>query len=165
MFQKTEIPLTQNKIALIDKEKFDLVSQFKWHARKDRHIFYASTNTKNCNGTRLYLSMHRLIMQPPNDLQIDHINGDGLDNRLENLRIVYKAQNLFNQRKRAKNTSSQYKGVYLHKKKQKWQAQIQHNKKVIYLGYFHKEKDAARAYDMKARELFGEYACLNFKGN
>ena len=87
---------------------------------------------------------------------IDHINGDPLDNRIENLREATIQQNGCNRGKN-KNNSSGYKGVTWHKANKKWLAQIMHNGKNIYLGCFDLLEDAAEAYQAKAKELHGEY--------
>lgn len=93
----------------------------------------------------------------------DHINHNGLDNRKANLRPATRAQNSYNRKKYANNSYSKYKGVSFKKKGQKWSAQISINNKMKFLGYFHREKDAAKAYDAAARKLHGEFASLNFK--
>lgn len=152
-----KIKLTQNKFALIDDEDFDLVSQYKWHAGLRKHTYYAFNRRKN-------LLMHRLIMKVTDSkLQIDHINRNGLDNRKKNLRIVDNRKNSLNSRPKRNNKTSKYKGVDMHVCG-KWRAVIRPNKKQIHLGLFNNEKDAALAYDKKAKILFGEYAFLNFPG-
>ena len=110
--------------------------------------------------------VHRLIAlefleNPGNKPSVDHINGDKTNNCLSNIRWASHSENGMNARKRSNNTSSIYKGVYWHKLHQKWGARIKIDRKQIHLGYFHNEKEAARAYNKKALELFGEYACLN----
>jgi hypothetical protein len=104
--------------------------------------------------------MHREILYAPKDKVVDHINHNGLDNRRENLRLVTIEQNVWNTRKQRRLTASRYKGVTLHKGQ--WRSVIYRRKKQIHLGYFDTEETAAKAYDVKAKELFGEYACLNF---
>jgi hypothetical protein len=93
---------------------------------------------------------------------IDHHNGVKTDNRLNNLRLCTNQENQFNSQKRKK-ASSIFKGVRLHKATKKWESRIRYNYKQIYLGLFIIEKDAALAYDKKARELFGKFAHLNFR--
>ena len=88
---------------------------------------------------------------------------DDLDNRKENLRLCTHRQNIQASRKRNGNTSSKYKGVHWEKSRQKWRGKITRmDGKTIFLGYFDSELDAAKVYDDKARELFGDFAQLNF---
>lgn len=92
--------------------------------------------------------------------QIDHINGNKLDNRIENLRPATCSQNLANRPKK-KNCTSRFKGVYFNKSCNKWCARFFFNSKVKHIGLFEKEEDAALAYNQKALEVFGDYAKLN----
>lgn len=87
---------------------------------------------------------------------IDHINGNPLDNRLENLRSVPHTANMFNRKKYANNTSG-FKGVVFHKGSQKWTASITANNKAKFLGNFDRKEDAAKAYELAAMEIFGEF--------
>ena len=157
-----EIQLTQGKVALVDDEDFECLSRFKWHAHKDHRIFYAVRDIKLLSKKWTAITMHRQILNLKygDKEQADHINHDGLDNRKCNLRIVTNWQNQMNKCS-YRNSSSKYKGVCWHKSHKKWMAQIRLNNKLIYLGYFNDEKEAARAYNIKAQELFGEYAYLN----
>lgn len=101
--------------------------------------------------------LHRLITNAPKGLQVDHINGNRLDNRKINLRICSSSDNSKN---RPKNKGN-YKGVYLDKLRNKWIAQITKNYKCYHIGSFEKEIEAALAYNEKAKELHGEFAYLN----
>jgi hypothetical protein len=94
---------------------------------------------------------------------VDHINGDPLDNRKSNLRVCTQAENLRNRRKRAKPTSSKFKGVSRHtiSRQKPWLAKIKSDGKTIYLGTFETEEQAAEAYDRAALERFGTFAHLN----
>jgi len=93
---------------------------------------------------------------------IDHINSNGLDNRKANVRFATAQQNCWNQRKQRGNSSSKYKGVHWEKKRNQWRARITFKGRVVRRGRFETEQEAAKAYDGKARELFGEFASLNF---
>jgi|SRR5690606_5995401 len=152
-----EIPLTQGKVAIVDDEDFEWLSRYRWAYNK--RLGYAQRSIRK-DGKLASLAMHRAIMQPPPGMQVDHINGDRLDNRRCNLRIVTNQQNSFN--RQPQKATSQYKGVGWYKPYQKWRAKIKINGKTKHLGYFDDEKEAALAYDRAARELFGEYAKTNF---
>jgi hypothetical protein len=100
-------------------------------------------------------------MGSPIGMQIDHRDTNGLNNQKTNLRICTVAQNQMNKRK-SPNKSSQYKGVFWHKNKERWKATIRVNDTNIHLGSFKVEKEAALAYDKIAMEWCGQYARLNF---
>jgi hypothetical protein len=157
-----EIPLTRGLVALVDDEDFELVSQYKWYAQKNTgsRTFYAKSCTLR-KRTGQSLSMHRLILAAPDGLLVDHINGNGLDNRGSNLRLATNAQNAQNCAGRF-GSVSKFKGVAFHRRHKCWIAKIAHQARAYHLGYFNSEVEAARAYDQKARELFGEFARLNF---
>jgi len=148
--------LTRGKFAIVDPEDYDLLSRCKWCAVKDSNTYYAVRSRQNKQ-----IRMHREIMKVPKHLVCDHINHNGLDNRKNNLRICTKQQNTHNQKPR-KTGTSKYKGVDWNKRQRKWRARIYYESRCHYLGYFNNEIDAAKAYDKKARELFKEFACLNF---
>ena len=101
--------------------------------------------------------MHRLIIQAPKGLDTDHINGNRLDNRRKNLRICTHQQNIWNSVKN-KYSNNDFKGVYFVKRTNNWEAKIVRNTKRYYLGKFKTELEAANTYNLKAKELFGEYA-------
>lgn len=150
------IPLTQGKFAVVDAEDYERLAQHKWHCRKAKNNFYAFRRKQN-----KMVSMHREIINAPEGLLVDHIDGNGLNNRKGNVRLCTYAQNACNRRPN-RNTRSKYKGVSFHKRDKKWEAQIMWNGKGIYLGRFDNEIEAAVTYDRKAEELFGEFAYLNF---
>jgi hypothetical protein len=102
-------------------------------------------------------------MGEPEGLQVDHEDGNGLNNQRSNLRIASPTQNQGNARRRKDNTSG-YKGVSWYRRTNKWKAHIRVDKKLRHLGYFIDLTDAARAYDAAALEHFGEFAHLNFPG-
>jgi hypothetical protein len=160
MSQTMEIPLTQGKFAKIDNEDYDLIKNHKWCYNKG----YAKTAITLSNGKQKLLSMHRVILGlTDSKIQCDHINHDGLDNTKKNLRPCTHQQSHMN-KSSAKNSSSKYLGVSWHKNKDKWQSSIMFNNKQIHIGIFHNEEEAAKAYNNKAKELFGEFANLNIIG-
>ncbi len=119
----------------------------------------AQNKPNQTQSHRFYLSKGRTA----SGLVVDHINHNGLDNRKENLRICTVAENCRNSRpSKRKNKLSKYKGVSFDKKRKVYRVLIWHNKKQYFLGTFKNETEAAKAYDRKARELFGEFAYLNF---
>ncbi len=154
-----KINLTQGKYAIVDVEDYESLNSVKWHAVENYNTWYAY-RSERINGKNRSIQMHRKIINPPEDKIVDHVNHNGLDNRKANLRLVSHEQNVWNNRKQKRINSSQYKGVT--KKSSKWEVCIRHKGKYVYLGRFDDEQAAARAYDAKAKELFGEYACLNF---
>lgn len=151
------IPLTQGKFAIVDDEDYEWLNQWKWtlnRCGKDGKYLYAG---REANGKQI--RMHRQILGlTKNDPEMaDHINHNGLDNRKCNVRICSNQQNQANS-KRKNVGSSKYLGVRWHNNK--WAASI--GKKRSHIGYYKNEIDAAKAYDKKAKELFGEYAHTNF---
>ena len=151
-----EIKLTQGKVALVDDEDFEKVSQYKWAARGNGHGKIYASRTDNKNKT---IRLHRFLLSViDTKIQVDHINGDPLDNQRKNLRICNSAQNARN-RKKILGRSSIYKGVTL--TNNKYLAQICKDYKYVYIGYFNSPIEAALAYNKKALELFGEFAYLN----
>lgn len=154
-----EIPLTQGQVTLVDDEDFERFGQYRWFAHKQRGTYYAARN-KPDGDSRAIASLHREILQPGIGQECDHINGNALDNRRCNLRVCTRAENSRNA-KAQRGTSSVFKGVRWHPQRQRWYAEIRFEGIARYLGRFHKEEDAARAYDHAARELFGEFAWLN----
>jgi hypothetical protein len=157
------IPLTHGKVALVDSEDYNWLLQFKWRAQKSgkRHdAFYAVRNV-TIKKRRTTIQMHKQIMHPPHGLEIDHKNNNGLDNRRSNLRFCTRSQNMANSRGHRRRFSS-FKGVSFHKQFRKWRTIITQNKKNLHLGFFRSQVRAAKAYDDKAKELFGQFARPNF---
>lgn len=150
------IPLTQGKYAIVDADEYYQLSRFTWFAINSNKTFYAARAHR---GTTV--KMHRVIVDAPGHLVVDHIDRNGLNNCKSNLRVCTNAQNILNAGARGKGLSK-YKGVSRHARGKKWVSVIQLNKKTHYLGYFNDEIEAAKAYDKKASQLHGEFACLNF---
>ncbi|HLK61573.1 MAG TPA: AP2 domain-containing protein [Chthonomonadaceae bacterium] len=147
-------------VAWVDEQDAERVRAYRWYPSPQATTTYAITRI-NQGGKRTSLYMHRLIMQPQADQQVDHINGNGLDNRRSNLRVCSLQQNLRNTGNQAGSTSC-YKGVYWKKSVGRWVARISVEGKQRHLGYFRDEEEAACAYDRAARIAYGEYARLNF---
>jgi len=154
-----KIPLTQGKVALVDDADFEWLNQWKWYAQINRVGTWYAMHAFPGRPRQQKISMHQLLF--PTKLQVDHINGNGLDNQRKNFREATNGQNKANSRKE-KGCSSRFKGVTWHKRDQRWQAMIQHNQKQMFLGYFTNEKHAALAYDTAAHLHFGEFARTNF---
>ena len=148
-----EIPLTKDKVALIDNEDFDLVNQYTWYAilipLKSRNIFYAHTTI---NGKTTY--MHRILLDAKKGQEVDHINHDGLDNRRRNLRLGSHRKNQVN---RKKEHSSIYPGVTRVQRIKPWRAATQFKGKHTTFGHFKSEIEAFEAYQKGVFELTGEW--------
>ncbi len=154
------IPLTQNKFTTVDDEDYGWLSQWKWYADRHLNTYYARRGQRKDSKTYI-IRMHRLILNAQKGQQIDHINRNGLDNRRSNLRFCTSSQNIQNQTTMRSGTS-RYKGVCWDKYFNKWEARVQLQPKRYLIGRFKNEIEAAKAYDTKAKELFGEFARLNF---
>jgi hypothetical protein len=158
-----EIPLSQGKVSLIDDDDADRVQDYKWT------LFFNPRNGKRyakrgiqCKGKKQQtIYLHRFLMDAPAHLHVDHINGDGLDNRRTNLRLVTPSQNQYNMKRQA-DTATGFKGVQFDKRKKRYYARITSCGKTYALGGHSTAEAAAHAYDAKAVELFGEFALLNF---
>ena len=158
------IKLTQGRWATVDDDDYHWLNQWNWYAHKDGRAYYAMRQQiipagNDTKGVAVKVRMHRLITHCPRTLQVDHIDHDGLNNRRDNLRCCTTAQNAYNALP-SPNGTSRYKGVRFHK--YSWEARIQHNSNRIHIGCFSNEIEAAAAYDQKAKELFADFAYLNF---
>lgn len=160
-----EIDLGNGDVGLIDLADVDLASHYEWYASRATGIRYVVANDPI---NRRQISMHRYLMQPCAGESVDHINGNGLDNRRSNLRICSHKENTRNRRKHAP-SASRFKGLF-RRKGGRWGVCIKQNGLRLHLGTFDDEERAARQYDRAARVLFGRFAKTNemmglFEGN
>lgn len=156
-----EIALTQGKVALVSDRDYEDLSQFKWFAHCGRNTFYAARKVQ-IKGKPYMEPMHRRILSlEKGDRKVtDHINRNGLDNRNNNLRICTNAENGQN-RKRQRNNTSGFQGVYWNRQNKKWRAKLKVNSVQKDLGCFDSKIDAAMAYNAGAIKYHGEFATLN----
>lgn len=168
-----EIMITRRKsgdriVVDVDDEDYEELIKYTWHvayrytAIGIAYAYRRTSKEEQAIGYKKAIAMHRqilgVVLKP--DIEIDHKNGDTLDNRKENLRIVTRSQNSMNRTKQD-NTVSVYKGVSLDARRGKWKAKLNKDGREYWLGYFATQEDAARAYNNKAMELFGDFARLN----
>lgn len=142
--------------ALVDDEDYDRVNQHRWHVGNNGYIKTFVGGRKNAKC----ILMHRLIMNPSEDLEVDHRDGNKLDNRRSNLRVAERSQNARNLR-RHKKFSSRFKGVSWNAARYVWEAELTFDNHPVYLGQFASEIQAAQAYNDGALRYFGEFASLN----
>lgn len=146
------IPVGHKHYALIDDEDFEVIGQMGWHMRGEYAVHSKYRYPAN-PGT---LSMHKLILDSPEGMKVDHINGNCLDNRRANLRVATHSQNMMNRRTNT-NTKSGLKGVTFDSRYGCWQARIGINGKRITLGSFKTKEEAGIAYALAAEKLQGEF--------
>ncbi len=152
------IPLTRGLVALVDEQDEAWARRYRWVAYPGHGTYYAMRNDQT-TGKKTTVRMHREMLNARPDQLVDHENGDGLDNRRANLRFCTNRQNAANGRKRS--STKRVKGVYRLNKSTSWHALIVVDRRRHYLGAFVVEEDAARAYDVAARCLCGEFARTN----
>lgn len=152
------IQLTQGKVAIVDDEDAELLGRYKWYASKDRRTFYALTKVRTSEGCRTSLSMHRLIMSPVSvGVQVDHIDGNGLNNRRDNLRLCSNMENHRN-RKLSSVSVTGFKGVSWSSRDEKYIASIRVEGKLEHLGSFDSKDEAHAAYCSAATLYYGKFA-------
>jgi hypothetical protein len=150
-----ELPLTNGGLALIDAQDTQRVDRFAWYLA---HRGYVQTVCRVA-GTLRIIRLHQLLLDFPKSM-IDHRDRNKLNNCRANLRHCTNSQNQAN--RVAMPHSSVFKGVTVQARTGRFESQIWHNNKRIYLGTFDSEVDAALAYDREALRRFGEFSCLNF---
>ena len=158
------IKLTQGFTALVDDGDYErVIAAGPWHACRSRHTVYAKHSVRK-DGKCITVRLHHFILGVNSIVEIDHKDHNGLNNQKHNLRKAG-GKNTCNVVLYSSNTSG-FKGVSAHKtisRPVQWKAQVRHKGEVHYIGLFPTAKQAALAYDRKARELFGEFAYTNFK--
>lgn len=150
--------------AVIDRSDYELVCQFRWRFLASNLMWFAGGYAQAeiaRDGKLTTVLMHRLIMSPSSGAVVDHIDHDGLNNRRRNLRIATQAENTRWKRGRG-GTGSKFKGIYHSSRSDSWCALIECDGVREHLGTYASEEEAARVYDHRARQLFGEFAYLNF---
>jgi hypothetical protein len=160
-YEFRRIYLGEGEWAIVEPEDYYRFGNLKWGINGSGDRYYAVRNVKTGTGKTKRVYMHREIMNPPPGLLVDHKNNNPLDNRRENLRLATRSQNMQNKRKK-KNATSKYFGVHLIKAEGKWSARVKNEGKLILVGRFDNEIDAARAYDAAVRKHHIEFARLNF---
>jgi hypothetical protein len=153
-----EILLTHGKVALVDDKDFEELNSKKWSVHGKGRFLYAVRNSSRPN--RKIIRMHRYLMNPQVGFEVDHIDMNGLNNQRSNLRICTRSQNRCNSLK-PKNNTSGFKGVSFQKSNKKFQATIKLNGKQSHIGYFNTSIEAAKAYDIEAIKIYGEFARTN----
>lgn len=150
-----EVALTRGMVALIDESDMPLVSGRRWQAVPGRNTWYARSAT-SCNGAFVGLRMHRVILSAPAGLEVDHINGNGLDNRRINLRLADRTLQRLNQKIRSDNQSG-FTGVYRCKTTGRWAARLDVAGETFWLGRHDTPEEAARAYARRLAEIVRGY--------
>lgn len=156
-----ELALRNGGVTLVDADDYDWLNKFKWQmltTPQGRHYVQRSVKVAGKVHSQF---LHRLIMDAPKGMVVDHVNNDGLDNRRSNLRVTTQSRNLMKQTPR-KTSTSQYRGVSLYKYTGRWTAKARVDGREYPLGYFGTEEEAARAYDRLVYDLTHDLAFLNF---
>lgn len=151
-----EIMAASGEIFIVDDADFNFLSSFSWRvARMKNGQVYAMTSRKT-NGKKKSLLMHRMILNAPQDMLVDHIDGNAQNNRRSNLRLATRSQNKMNSF--YARGISKYRGVSFHKGAGKWYAAIRKQGHIWHLGYFDTEEAAFAAYRLASLQLHGEFS-------
>lgn len=140
----------------IDLQDLHLLKKYSWHVRKGKLTYVATC----INKKTAYL--HRIILNAPKGMDVDHIDGNPLNNSRKNLRLCTRSQNLAAKRRLHNVSTSGFRGVHFMKAKGRFQAHVHKNGKKIHVGSFGSALEAAKAYDIAAENTHGEFAVLNF---
>lgn len=150
------LPLTKGFSVMVDDEDYDFLNQWKWTYQSG----YACRNATNPDKTRKPIKMHRLLMNPPDTMEVDHIDGNGINNQKSNLRICSHAENCKNQKVRY-STKTGFKGVDFHTKSNKYRVRITRHYKVHHVGFFSDLQAAVKAYNEASVWLHRDFARPN----
>jgi DUF4097 and DUF4098 domain-containing protein YvlB len=153
------IPLTKGKLAIVDDNDYDWAMQWKWQVSSEGYAVRSAHDIKYGKKVR----MHRALVNAPDGFEVDHINGNRLDNRRQNLRICTHKDNQRNMSKK-RGASSIYKGVHWNSRDKRWIVKIKTNEKQVCVGRYKLEVEAAIAYNNAAKKIYGEFARLNQVG-
>ena len=156
------ISLGEGRWTIVEPRDYYRLNRFHWYAEGQDDLIYAVRNVIKPGERSKSISMHRELMNAPEDRLVDHRNNNALDNRVDNLRLATYSQNRINSRRDKSSTSSKYIGVSLDKSRNRWVAYVNIERKRIHLGRFKNEIDAAKKHDEAAKKYQGEFARLNF---
>ncbi len=156
------IDIGEGQYTIVEPRDYYWIGKYKWILMGTKYNLYAVREAKIGPKETKRVYLHREIMKFPKRKFVDHRNGDGLDNRRENLRLATQAQNNYNRRKTSKKTLSQFRGISFDKNSPAWVGCIHYKGKRINLGRFKNEIDAAHAYDRAAKKYHKDFAKLNF---
>lgn len=145
---------------IIDSKNIKKISKFKWYSYKKHHTCYVYSNEQHIGSYRLRF-LHRFLINAPKDFIVDHINGNGLDNRECNLRLCNASENARARHNKESGTTSKYKGVHWSKQDKAWISAISYENKRYHIGLFKRELHAAIAYNVIAKFMFKHFAVLN----
>jgi hypothetical protein len=151
-----ELELIHEYKAVVDEEDYAFLSQWTWYPYVRSNGVYVGRRVRD-NGRQKTIYLHRLLLNAPKGIEVDHINGNPLDNRKSNIRLCTRSQN--NQNIKKTKGKIPYKGVS--EKRDGYQVSVAKNGKRHWVGSFKTIKEAALAYNKKATELFGEFASVN----
>lgn len=151
---QTRSDVKRQWLVMVDDEDYEFLEQFKWQVDREKSVkTHANPRLKD-------ILMHRVIMKPKKGVEIDHIDGNRLNNQKSNLRFATSSQNKINRGPRKDNKSG-FKGVSWHKQRNLWTARIMTGGKYKHLGLFKTLEEAAEAYNAEATTYYGEYAWQN----